>query len=167
MNAVTEHLGHRDIAVAAHTRLAPHPQPLSPAEKVLGRLRQVKRTGPGRWIASCPTREDRHPSLAVRELEDGRILIHDFGGDDVAAVLAAIGLDLRDLFPPAPGGSPPTQRPFSASDLLDMVAIECSVAVVVCADVLRSRTISEADINLLLTAAQRLGHAAEVCRGRR
>ena len=43
------------------------------------------------------------------------------------------------------------------------MAIECSVAVVVCADVLRSRTVSELDFDRLLTAAQRLGDAAEVC----
>jgi hypothetical protein len=165
MSAAAKHSGDRDVTVADHARLTTHP--VSPADKVLGRLRQVKRTGPGRWIASCPTREDRHPSLAVRELDDGRILLHDFGGDDVAEILASIGLDLRDLFPTNTGGSPPTQRPFSASGLLDMVATECSVAVVVCADVLRSRAISEADFTRLLTAAQRLGHSAEVCRGRR
>jgi len=137
---------------------------MSPAENLLSRLQRVKRTGPGRWIASCPTREDRHPSLAIRELDDGRVLVHDFGGEDVASILGAVGLDLCDLFPAAPGTSaPPTRRPFSASDVLALVAIESSVAVVVCSDVLRSRTVSEADFGRLLTAAQRLGDAAEVC----
>jgi hypothetical protein len=41
--------------------------------------------------------------------------------------------------------------------------MESSVAVVVCADILRSRTVSEIDFRRLLTAAQRLGDAAEVC----
>lgn len=137
---------------------------MSPADKLLSRLQRVKRTGPGRWIASCPTREDRHPSLAVRELEDSRVLVHDFGGEDVASILAAVGLDICDLFPAAPGASaPPMRRPFNATDVLALVAIESSVAVVVCADVLRSRTVSEIDFERLLTAAQRLGNAAEVC----
>ncbi len=136
---------------------------MSPADKLLTRLQRVKRTGPGRWVASCPTREDRHPSLAIRELDDGRVLLHDFGGEDVASILAAVGLNLCDLFPAPPGGAAPTQRPFNASDVLALVAIESSVAVVVCADVLRSRTISEIDFGRLLTAAQRLGDAAEVC----
>lgn len=140
---------------------------MSHADKLLSRLQRVRRTGPGRWIASSPTREDSHPSLAVRELDDGRILIHDFGGDDVTSILAAIGLDIRDLFATENRGSSPPRRAFNASDLLHMVATECSVAVVVCADVLRSRTISEDDFDRLLTAAQRLGHAAEVCNGRR
>ena len=137
---------------------------MNPVDKLLSRLQRVKRTGPGRWIASCPTREDRHPSLAIRELEDGRILLHDFGGEDVASILAAIGLDLCGLFPATHGAAAqPTRRPFNASDVLALVAVESSVAVVVCADVLRSRTISEIDFGRLLTAAQRMGNAAEVC----
>lgn len=136
---------------------------MSPADQLLSRLQRVKRTGPGRWIASCPTREDRHPSLAVRELEDGRLLVHDFGGDDVPSIVAAVGLDISDLFPAKLGAARPTRRPFSASDVLALVAFESSVAVVVCADVLHSRTVSGLDFGRLLTAAQRLGDAAEVC----
>lgn len=136
---------------------------MSSIDKLLSRLQRVKRTGPGRWIASCPTREDRHPSLVIRELDDGRVLLHDFGGDGVASILAAMGLDLRDLFPEKPGAAQPTRRPFNATDVLALVAIESSVAVLVCADVLRSRTVTELDFGRLLTAAQRLGDAAEVC----
>ena len=83
---------------------------MSAAEKLLSRLQRVKRTGPGRWIASSPTREDRHPSLAIRELDDGRILVHDFGGDDVASIMAAVGLDLTDLFPAQPGQAAEASR---------------------------------------------------------
>ncbi len=42
------------------------------ADVLLSRLDGACRTGPGRWIARCPAHDDRHPSLAVRELEDGR-----------------------------------------------------------------------------------------------
>lgn len=137
---------------------------MSPADKLLSRLKRVKRTGPGRWIASSPTREDRHPSLAIRELDDGRVLVHDFGGDGIASIVAAVGLDLADLFPPSPGNAaPPLKRPFNASDLLALVAFETSVAVIICSDVLHSRTATEMDFRRLLTAAQRLGDAAEVC----
>lgn len=115
-------------------------------------------------MASSPTREDRHPSLAIRELDDGRLLVHDFGGDDVGQVLSAVGLSLADLYP-ASNHSPmkPSKRPFNASDLLALVAFETSVAVVVCSDVLHNRAVSVADFNRLLMAAQRLSHAAEVC----
>lgn len=137
---------------------------MTPAENLLSRLHRVKRCGPGRWIASSPTREDRHPSLAIRELDDGRLLVHDFGGDDVSLILAAVGLDLADLYPAKREASmAPTKRPFNASDVLALVAFETNVAVVVCSDVLHNRAVSKPDFDRLLTAAQRLSHAAEVC----
>jgi hypothetical protein len=141
---------------------------MTPADKLLSRLGRVKATGPGRWMASCPTREDKHPSLAIRELDDGRVLLHDFGGEDVATIMSSLGLELCDLFPAAPGGHhKPARRPFNAADVLALVAVESTVAVLVCADVLRQHTVSDADFNRLMTAAQRLGDAAEVCRAYR
>lgn len=137
---------------------------MSAIDKLLSRLQRVKRTGPGRWMASSPTREDRRPSLAIRQLDDGRILIHDFGGDDVAAILAAVGLELIDLFPDRAGPSGDrVARPFSATDVLSLVQFESSVAVMVCSDVLRNKVVSEADFDRLMTAARRLADAAEVC----
>lgn len=137
---------------------------MSAVDKLLVRLERVRRTGPGRWMASCPTRQDRHPSLAIRELEDGRVLIHDFGGDDVASILAAVGLELTDLFPAQPGQfAGRVRRPFNAIDLLAMVAFESTVSMVVCSDVLHGKQVSEVDFSRLLVATQRLGDAAEVC----
>lgn len=68
-------------------------------DNLLSRLQRVRRTGPHKWIASCPTREDKGPSLAIRETDDGTLLLHDFGGDDVEAILAAVGLSFADLYP--------------------------------------------------------------------
>lgn len=69
------------------------------AELILSRLRGVRPCGPGRWMAECPAHRDRRPSLSVRELEDGRVLLNDFAGCGNADILAAIGLSLADLFP--------------------------------------------------------------------
>ena len=65
----------------------------------LGRLRAVKRTGGGKWIASCQTREDKHPSMSIRLLNYGRILIHDFGGSNAEEILNAMDLSFSDLYP--------------------------------------------------------------------
>jgi hypothetical protein len=137
---------------------------MTPVQKLLPRLERVKCTGPGRWIASCPTRDDRCPSLAIRELEDGRVLIHDFGGADAASIMAVVGLALADLFPDQPGRSgPPTRRPFSASDVLALVAFEAGVVVQVCSAVRRGQEVPQGDFERLLTASRRLSNAAEVC----
>jgi hypothetical protein len=102
----------------------------------------------------------------VRELDDGRILIHDFGGDGVEAILGAVGLTFVDLFPRIPQGCSPVRRPFNAGDVLELVAFEASVAAIVIADGLRDEVVSDADYQRLVTAGQRLADAAEVCRAR-
>lgn len=71
-----------------------------PIDLLLPRLQGVRRTGPGTWMARCPSHEDRLPSLSVREAPDGRVLINCFGGCGACDVVAALGLDFADLFPP-------------------------------------------------------------------
>ena len=103
---------------------------MSAADALLSRLEKVRRTGPGRWIARCPAHDDRGPSLSVRELDDGRVLAHDFGGCSPDAVLDAIGLTFSDLFPERIGGRTclkPERRPFPAADVLRCVAFESLV----------------------------------------
>ncbi len=72
----------------------------SPIDRLLERLERVKATGPGRWSACCPAHDDKSPSLAIRELGDERVLLHCFTGCSTADVLAAVGLEFADLFPP-------------------------------------------------------------------
>lgn len=69
------------------------------AEILLSRLAGVRQTAPGRWAAVCPAHEDQSPSLSIRETDAGKVLIHCFTGCDTEAVLAAIGLSWRDLYP--------------------------------------------------------------------
>ena len=97
------------------------------AELLISKLDKVKQTGPGRWVACCPAREDKHPSMTIRELDDGRILIHDFGGSTVNEILDAIGMYISDLFPPRQTYGKPERRPFPASDVLRAIAFEALV----------------------------------------
>lgn len=70
----------------------------SPLEQVLERLDRVKRGGGG-FVARCPAHEDRNPSLSVSEGQDGRVLVRCHRGCTVEAIVAAVGLELADLFP--------------------------------------------------------------------
>jgi hypothetical protein len=75
----------------------------SPVDLLLPRLERVRQTGPGTWLASCPTSRhgqgDRSRGLSVREGDDGRVLLHCFAGCPVDEIIAALGLALSDLFP--------------------------------------------------------------------
>ncbi len=130
---------------------------MTPADRALGALTGVRRTGPGRWSAVCPAHPDRRPSLSIRELDDFRLLVHCHAGCSVDAVVAGMGLQLQDLHPAdrpgrSPGsGAPRERRPWSAADLLRCASFEATVVLVVAADLLAGRP---ADRERLLQAAQ-------------
>ncbi|MGL1834942.1 hypothetical protein ACKVEX_15210 [Rhodocyclaceae bacterium SMB388] len=135
-------------------------------DALLSRLERVKQTGPGRWIASAPTRDDKRPSLTIRQLDDGRILLHDFGGDSVDAVLAAVGLDWSALFPErAEHQAQPMRRPWLPADVFDVARLEVGVVAVIASDMVKQRSIADADFDRLQVAISRLAHVAEVAYG--
>lgn len=139
------------------------------ADMVLSRLHGVKRTGRGRWLACCPAHESKsRASLAVRELDDGRVLVHDFGGCGAEEVLGALGLTFDALFPERAASDPTRRerRPFSAADVLEAVAAEALIAATAASDVAQGRILPAADRARLWTAAGRLAAAVEVMHGR-
>jgi hypothetical protein len=73
--------------------------PVGPLARVLDRLHRVRRSGRG-FVAACPSHDDRHPSLSVTEANDGKVLLRCFsGGCAFEQIVAALGLEPRDLFP--------------------------------------------------------------------
>ncbi|MBN1631069.1 MAG: AAA family ATPase [Thermoleophilia bacterium] len=69
----------------------------SPIATVLDRLEGVKKSGQG-YMARCPAHEDRRQSLSVSEGNDGRVLLCCHAGCETETILAALGLESRDLF---------------------------------------------------------------------
>jgi hypothetical protein len=128
------------------------------ADTLLSRLEGVRLTGPGRWLARCPAHEDRSPSLSIRELDDGRVLLHDFGGCAVDDVVAALGLQLGSLFPPNPIVHGKRQRrPWIDRQLLTIIDHETIVVFIAACDVtLEERKLSMVDIARLRKARERL-----------
>ena len=64
---------------------------------VLDRLDGVRQRGEG-YQALCPAHDDNEPSLSVAEGGDGRALLKCFAGCKPEDVVAALGLELKDLF---------------------------------------------------------------------
>jgi hypothetical protein len=130
------------------------------AENLLLRLDGVRSTGPRRWIAKCPAHDDRSPSLSIRELDDDRVLIHDFGGCDVGEVLAALSLTLSDLFekPLGPQFAPARSR-VPAGEVLAAIDHEAHVVALIGTDMLEHRAIDEPTWERLATAVAAIGAA--------
>lgn len=136
------------------------------ADALLSRLDGVKRTGSGRWICKCPAHEDRRPSLSVRELDDGRILIHDFGGCDAKSILDAVGLKLADLYPEQLDQLMPAARDrrhwHAAREALRVLKLECLVVAIGAENLAAGVALSDEDRDRLVLAAGRIRAAAEL-----
>jgi putative DNA primase/helicase len=65
-------------------------------EAVLARLVGARRSGGG-WQALCPAHADKNPSLSIH-IRDSKILLCCHAGCSQEAVLAALGIEARELF---------------------------------------------------------------------
>lgn len=137
------------------------------ADALLAKLERVKRTGPGKWVARCPAHEDRAPSLSIREMDDGRVLLHDWAGCSTSAVIAALGLQWSDLMPPLPEGvhhRAPVRRAWSINDALELVDAEATILAVIVADAVKRGALSAEVADRAIKATGRLSHVVEVLR---
>src|SRR5690606_26428446 len=73
----------------------------APIDLLLPRLVKVKPAKHGQWVACCPVlaHDDKTPSLRIKEADDGKLLLKCWAGCTAAEIVAAVGLELRDLFP--------------------------------------------------------------------
>ena len=133
------------------------------ADTFLSCLDGVKRTGPGRWLARCPAHADKHPSFAIRELDDGRVLAHCFAGCPIDSVLAAVGLTLTHLHPPRALEyiCRPERRPFPAADVLRALGFEILLVSIAAAALSRGEPLTEHDRARLMVARARINAALE------
>jgi len=91
---------------AGRRPVAPEP----PIDTVLSRLERVKKSRDG-YAARCPAHNDRNPSLCVSEGDDGQVLLHCNAGCEPEDVVAAIGMQMRDLFPDNGSNGAPKAEP--------------------------------------------------------
>jgi len=89
---------------------------------ILSRLEGVKGRD-GQWSARCPAHEDRRQSLSVSVGRDGRVLMKCHTGCDVEDIVAAMGLQMKDLFVEVtpeqafqPSGRPPVVATYDYRD---------------------------------------------------
>lgn len=132
---------------------------MSAFDRVVGAVEQFKPAGQGRGMARCPAHKDRRASLSIRETDSGSVLLHCFAGCHVEQVVATLGLQMEDLFPPRPatdGGRPVDRKPYSARQVIEALQHELRVAWIILADLAAGKDITPAD-------RRRAGLARERC----
>jgi len=129
------------------------------AELLLTRLHRVRQTGANQWSACCPAHNDRSPSLGIKELPDGRLLIRCHAGCDADEIVSAVSLSLSDLYPPRTTGQHyrgRRERLITATQGLAIVANETLVAAVIASDIAKGKIVAENDVDRLWLAVGRV-----------
>jgi hypothetical protein len=142
----------------------------SPVDLILSKFDKVNIAGNRRWQVCCPAHEDRHPSLSITECDDGSVRLHCFAGCDYRDVLAAIGLQPRDLYPIKPKVGKvgrghrlrtqestslnPSVPSFPAADLLRALCLEAVMVNLIAESVLKG-TANQEQLDRLALAQKR------------
>ena len=129
-----------------------------PIDLVLSRLDDPKQSGRDRWRSSCPACGGNKSALSVGIGYEDAVLIQCFKGCDVESVVAAMGLQLHDLFPPKLAGSPPLRRRgmLAAVQVLDVIAFECLLTWTAAFNLANGHALSADDLGRLMVAGQRI-----------
>jgi 2C-methyl-D-erythritol 2,4-cyclodiphosphate synthase len=129
-------------------------------ENILSRLEKVKGRN-GAYTACCPAHSDKSPSLAIRELDDGRILLKCFADCSVQDIMGAIGMEIGDLFPDTKKDLPPVKRKYYASDLLRVIEFEAWVVSVAAHTMSTGKKLSDTDRDRMKVATARIMEAVK------
>lgn len=134
-----------------------------PVETIRSRLDGVQTRGDN-TRAFCPACGGKSRKLSLSPSDSGGALLHCFGGCAVADVLAAIGLDVGDLFPErirdvTPEGRRALQEAFKRNGwfaALGVLAREATVLEVAAAMIGRAEPLSAEDVDRVHLASQRI-----------
>ena len=107
-------------------------------------------------MSCCPAHDDRSPSLSIRELDDGQLLINCLAGCGGADVVRAVDLELHDLYPENPQITKGCRPRFNPRELLEISKQETLVAAVGLDRLLAGESLTDEDINRMRTSLHRL-----------
>lgn len=152
-----------------HAQLQRQPSAMSPADRLLSRLDKVRSTGESKWIACCPAHDDKSPSLSIREIPDGTLLVKCWAGCGAAEIVAAVGLSLADLFPRQPDSpySAGKRRQWydAAGEAFRALAADVGIIHVAGASVGKGFVLSDADRERVALAVSRVRAALDLIDG--
>lgn len=135
---------------------------MSPLDVFLNAHGHMRKAGSG-WRGSCPACKTsaRSVALSVAEGNTGALLVKCFAGDcEPAAICAAIGLDLADLFPgPLVGhqqNKPRRRGLLTAGEALRLLSFEAQLVAVAAGNMANGVALSDSDRPRLAEACNRI-----------
>jgi hypothetical protein len=138
----------------------------TPFERITSQLENVVHAQNGQARAICPSHESRNNTrtLAIKESDEGGVLVHCFAGCSAAEILAPLGLELADLYPKplqsTPGRTFTKKAAFSPREALRILSFEITLASMFIDNVIDKRVLSEKDWNRFLLARDRVSNVA-------
>jgi hypothetical protein len=132
-------------------------------EILLNRLEHVQEYSQG-WRAKCPAHEGTSKgSLSIAEGDDGRVLLHCFGGCDVLTVLNVCGLEMADLFPARISHDVPPQQAQKWQELKQhrdwvqaagRIQYEARILSMAWQDIYQGRPMTDSDLHRVMKAME-------------
>ena len=133
---------------------------MSPAEKLLIRLKGVRSIKAGEWKALCPAHPDKSPSLSITQENDRRVLIHCHAECEPLAVLNSVGLEFRDLYEKPLGHHfQPIRQDWHLRQALAALAFDAAIIVIGTNDVAAGKRLSDKDVTQMAKSAGRIDAA--------
>lgn len=141
-----------------------------PVQLIIARLDRPRRCGRG-WRATCPCCQRKSASLSIAASDDGRALMHCFGGCATSEILGALGLPLSALYPPSQRRAHTPEERRAAwraareaawSAALGVLGRESNVIALAGAELAAGRRLGEEDLARLVVAVERVQDARAV-----
>lgn len=135
-------------------------------ENLLNNLRKVRKMGQDRWQACCPAHDDKSPSMSIRELSDGSVLVHCFAGCSAVDIVSAVGLDIAELFPEKLENHTPRQKqPFTHREAMAALVPEIFTVALIGRQMMSGMSNDEKTQQALITAVSRISAAHSYVEG--
>ena len=129
----------------------------------LGYFEKSYRSGKDEYQCLCPAHNDRTASLSIKNLSDGRILIHCFAGCAANDILEAVGLTFDDIVPKRLGDFKPVSKPFNPYAVLKAISNETLLVALAGLELSNGKTLPQEDKDRLMIAVNRLREAYQIC----
>lgn len=131
-------------------------------ETILSRVQKVRKSSSNSWMACCPAHEDKNPSLSIRDLGDGRILLNCLAGCETLDVLGAVGMEWSDVMPEKVAHHvPPVKQRIYPSDALRVIQFEARIVMMAAYTMRKGEQLAGDDLARLELAMERINAATE------